>query len=564
MIYYKRRKIAFLVCSIFICGLFLFFECIPKRVYKKGKNQVYFSKEPGFYDEEFMLELTALEGDIYYTLDGSIPDRTSIKYEKPILIYDATSNENIYSMRTDVSTGFEVGEIEKIGLEVPPGYKVPDYKVDKATIIRAVAYDQLGNRSEVVDASYFVGFSEKEGYENINVLSIITEPKNLFDSEVGIYVTGNEYKKYVEEYREKAIWNYKEEYWVSWPSNYRNKGIKWERVATCQFFNEQREMELSQICGIRIHGGHSRGYTPKSLNLYAREEYESEVFQADLFENGYLPTAMTLFQGGDEYRTRAKDYLIANEIKEMNVASMNYIPYVMFLNGEYWGVYWLNEKYNKEYISYKYNVKTNNVIMVKNLTLEDGEADDIKYYENMIKFCSETDLTVDENFKKVCELIDIESYLDYNALLIYLARGGDWPMYNTALWRVKKTEDGKYGDGKWRWMVFDLNSTGFEIKMDSIKYTMDNDLMFENMMTNEDFRNMFCERLDDVIKIFDYERMYEKVEEYRDSFVCKAKKYEKRFFGDESALIFNEELDALNDFFENRKGYLYSIMDQYR
>ncbi len=564
MIYYKKRNIALLISSILIGGILLMFELFPCGVNEKSKNMVSFSRESGFYDEEFMLEMYSNGKDIYYTLDGSIPDRKSIKYDGPILISDASKNENLYSMRTDVSAGFQVEEIEKIGYEIPPGYQVPNYKVDKATIIRAVAYDKLGKRSEVVDASYFVGFSDKKGYENVNILSIITDPDNLFDSEKGIYVTGDEYEKYVNEYRKKAIWSYKEEYWVSWPSNYRNKGKNWEREAICHFFNESREMQLSQICGIRIHGGHSRGYTPKSLNLYARDEYGNDVFQEDLFGTGYFPTAMTLFQGGDEYRTRAKDYLIANEIKELNVVSMNYIPYVMFLNGEYWGIYWLNEKYNKDFISYKYDVKVDNIIMMKNFAVEEGEVDDIKYYDNMIKFCSEADLTLEENFKKVCEMIDLESYLDYNALMIYLARGGDWPMYNTALWRVKKLESRKFGDGKWRWMIFDLNSTGFEIRKDSIQYTMDNDLMFKNMMTNDAFRNMFCEKLEEIIGMFDYNLMNDKVEDYRYSFIDKTKKHDKRFFGDDSALIFNEELDAINEFFKERGTYLYSIIDKYR
>lgn len=565
MMYYKKR---WRILGIFTIGIvfgFLLFEFSEKDWWSKEENKVVFSKEAGFYEEEFWLELSAAEGEIYYTLDGSRPDRHSIKYDGPIWISDASENENVYSVRTDVSAGFEEEIIKSYGAEIPPGYQVPDYKIDKATVIRAIAYDNKGNKSEINTATYFVNFSQKNGYEGMNVVSVVTEPENLFDYEKGIYVLGKEYDKYTSKYRKQGIWVMSEEDWVSWPANYRNRGKKWEREAICQFFNEDGAIELSQSCGIRIHGGHSRGYTPKSLNLYARKEYDgNKVFQNDFFENGFYPSALTLFQGGGEYRTRVRDYLVASEIKNLNVASMNFEPYVMFLDGEYWGVYWLNDKYNKDYLAYNYGVNADNVIMIKEEQVEEGEEEDIKYYQEMVRICSESDLTITKNYESVCELIDIESYVDYYALLIYLARSGDWPMSNTALWRVKKQENTAYGDGKWRWMVYDLNSTGFEIEPDSIQYVMDNNEMFKNMMTNGDFREKFLNRLEQIMELFEYEKMHSRIEEFRETMVEQVKVHDKRFFGDDSAVIFQQELDEIDLFFRERKIYLTSIMEQYR
>lgn len=78
---------------------------------------------------------------------------------------------------------------------------MPDYKVDKATIVRAVAYDDFGHHSDVKTASYFIGFSDKNGYTGIKTLSIVTDPSNLFGYETGIYVTGKAYDEYVDKYR---------------------------------------------------------------------------------------------------------------------------------------------------------------------------------------------------------------------------------------------------------------------------------------------------------------------------------------------------------------------------
>ena len=240
-------------------------------------KELTFSRESGFYEEEFELEMEAGSGIIYYTLDGSIPDRNSIKYEKPILIKDATENDNIYSMRTDVSTGFDKQEIERISYDYP-GYQPPDYKIDKATIVRAVVYNELGRQTEIKTASYFVGFSQKDGYDGMNVLSIVTEPSNLFDYETGIYVKGKTYDDYVKEYRNGDEYYWREEFWTLWMANYRNRGKKWEREASCQFFDENGRLVCEQECGIRIHGGASRGYNPRSLNIYARKEYDGNKY----------------------------------------------------------------------------------------------------------------------------------------------------------------------------------------------------------------------------------------------------------------------------------------------
>lgn len=73
---------------------------------------------------------------------------------------------------------------------------------------------------------------------------------------------------------------------------------------------------------------------------------------------------------------------------------------MLFLNGEYWGIYWLNEKYDARYLDYYYGVSKDNVIIIKEGVLEDGDEDDYKFYSKMIDFCSQSDVSIDANYKK--------------------------------------------------------------------------------------------------------------------------------------------------------------------
>ena len=137
-----------------------------------------FSKKSGFYDEDFLLEMHADDGcDIYYTLDGRIPDESSIHYENPINVYDKSDEPNIYRSIQSVMIYWTEYNPDPIK---PP--------VDKAFVVRAVAIDKDGNKSEAVTSTYFVDKSE---YKDEFVISLVAAPEDLF-GEHGIYVTGAE------------------------------------------------------------------------------------------------------------------------------------------------------------------------------------------------------------------------------------------------------------------------------------------------------------------------------------------------------------------------------------
>ena len=96
----KIRTIAYLCAILLITLLCLWFLTLLTAI------PPVLSHTSGFYEDDFLLTITAQAGaEIYYTLDGSVPDRNSLRYEEPLLITDSSQNPNVYSMRTDVSAG---------------------------------------------------------------------------------------------------------------------------------------------------------------------------------------------------------------------------------------------------------------------------------------------------------------------------------------------------------------------------------------------------------------------------------------------------------------------------
>ena len=132
---------------------------------------------------------------------------------------------------------------------------------------------------------------------------------------------------------------------------------------------------------------------------------------------------------------------------------MNYEPYVLFLNGEYWGFYYLTEKYDVQFIEHYYGVDKgtliDDIIIIKNGDVETGVSADFHVaYSDMMEFIIENDMSVEENYKKACEMLDIDSFIDYFAVLGYAGRSGDWPHQNYALWRSRNISEKKYEDGR--------------------------------------------------------------------------------------------------------------------
>ena len=60
-------------------------------------------------------------------------------------------------------------------------------------IVRAVAKNSKGEFSEIITKNYFVTTEDLYKYEDLTVVSIVTDPENLFGPDIGIYVTGNMY-----------------------------------------------------------------------------------------------------------------------------------------------------------------------------------------------------------------------------------------------------------------------------------------------------------------------------------------------------------------------------------
>lgn len=411
------------------------------RNYESKLEKPTMSSESGFYDNDFWLEITGETGTtIYYTLDGSIPDENSLRYEEPIHVYDKSEEENVWS------------SVQNVVLDWKNYY--PDMTpVPKAFIIRAIALDENYNKSDIVTATYFVG---DFGYEDKNVISLIADPDDLFGDN-GIYVTGKEYDDWY-------LSNQKED--EPMPM-FRVSGRISERPAVMEIF-EASESLFQQEVGIRIHGGSTRKAAKKRFSVYAREEYSgSERFESSFFDDGIQLHSTVL-------RESLEDVICQDLFANRDICTERGKAVTVYLNGEYWYDVYIRDKYSKLFFEDYYGINRDDLIVFKAGLLDEGLKTDEKLYKQLFDFVEINDLANDVNYKQLTEMMDIQNYIDFICANVYLNNMDIDNEKNTIMWRSRITNGDGYNDGKWRWALHDMDWISSLQKWHMDKYGVDN------------------------------------------------------------------------------------------
>lgn len=399
------------------------------------------------------------KGDTYYTLDGSEPTHDSPRYTQPIEIEERDNNS--------------------------------------ATVVR---FKTIENNlsSETVSKTYFVNNRIDERF-TLSIFSIITDPANLFDPAIGIYHE----------------------------NNYMSKGMDWERPIDLEFFNDQGEMEFSQAVGIRIHGGITRAYAQKSFRIISNLNYSEDGF----FDHDFFDTEITRYNtlilrnGGNDWDAGMfNDAMIQTLVSDIGTfPTQDYLPSVVFINGEYYGIYNLRERYDAQYFYNHFQMEKDEIaVLKKNQVISLGTVNAKEDYAEMLSYLRKYDVKEDKHFEYIKTQMDIESFIDYFASQIFFSVD-DWPHNNIRYWKKTANFNDQYGhDGRWRWAMYDTDhgfgrytrvdddGQHFGLEHDTFSWVMAEfdgikhnrewpNFLFRNLMKNQAFQNEFLNRLNDLI-----------------------------------------------------------------
>ena len=202
-------------------------------------------------------------------------------------------------------------------------------------------------------------------------------------------------------------------------------------------------------CGVRMHGETSLSLEKKNMSIRFRSVYGPDMLQYDIYGGGVDRFRnLVLRAGQDYYATVIKNAAAQNlclQAGNRTVTGRSRFC-VLYVNGEYLGIYNLMEKTNEQLYADAMGVSRDSVEVI-----ESQASGTSSIYQDVFLYCRNHDLTVPEYYEHVEELVDFDSVIDWVVLQGYCANT-DLTIGNVRY--AHSTE----GDAKWRLMFYDLDA----------------------------------------------------------------------------------------------------------
>jgi len=282
-------------------------------------------------------------------------------------------------------------------------------ELDSSITVRAIAEADGQLPSTVTTRTYILGVEH-----DLPIIALSAEPEHLFGSS-GILT--NPYNEF-------------------------------ERPVHVEFY-ETGSLAFSFEAGIKIAGGYSRALSQKSLAIHLRNDYGPREINYPLFEGNEV-TSFEHFllrsSGQDQYMTKIRDAFIHRAVIGVtDIDVMDSRPCVVYINGEYWGLYNIREKINEDYLASHHGVDPDQMdFLAWNGQVKAGSDE---AYRALIRYVDTHDLREQEHYEFVASQIDMDNYIDY---LIVQSYFGNTDHGNIKYWR---DQDG----GEWRWILYDMD-----------------------------------------------------------------------------------------------------------
>ncbi|MEZ5301095.1 MAG: lamin tail domain-containing protein [Verrucomicrobiales bacterium] len=273
-----------------------------------------FSHRRGYYGAPILVQVTTNSpgAAIRYTTDGSAPTESAGSlYADPILIESTTTLRAIAYRE-----GFRPTNVDTQTYLFPADIKTQP-EMD-AEVVGAPPYSE----------------SIEEDLRSLPALSLVLPGDSMFGGS-GIY------------------------------SNPGGRGIGAERAVSVEFFDAGGAEEFQIDAGIRIHGADARNHQKKPFKLYFRSGYGAGKLRYPLFPGGVDEFDKLVLRGGgheawtspygsgasaqSHSSTLLRDQFLRQTHQAMGNLSPRGRPCHLYINGAYWGVYFLHERPDEEF-----------------------------------------------------------------------------------------------------------------------------------------------------------------------------------------------------------------------
>lgn len=455
-------------------------------------NEVVFSHPGGVYTEGFELTMSAPDGyTIYYTINDTAPCvGMSNVYKGALHLKDTT--EMAWGTLTAQSGILMGGAYDPLAATFPG-----------AAVIRAFAVrDSDGAVTPITTQTYLIGSLYAEWGVDIVSVSVVSDD---FMGRNGIYNT------------------------LRTDSDGGHSHIP----AYVEFFSPEGDCVHMGWSEIAMNGRGSLGMTQRSFRILLKSNvmniedvYENlNTLNYDLYGEYASVTPdgervtwyrhILLRNGGGDMsgspisRSHIGDAYIQRLDRILNVDVMAYTPVITFINGEFWGLFNARDRMDPKYFEGKYGVSEEDFALLEcpypltfgwnvDFTTANGDPAEATYFMELVSYCTQNDMSVQENYDYIADRIDLDGLIDQYCAQIYLCCS-DWPSNNIKVWR-NTNPDHPTMDTKWHFTIVDTDhGVGLNSNIHTDLWGVINDgpvlsRIVNHMMQNSAFRERFIMR----------------------------------------------------------------------
>ena len=251
------------------------------------------------------------------------------------------------------------------------------------------------------------------------------------------------------------------------------------------------EGSFASDCMITLHGAASRSvWDKKSFKIVFRDRYGGDV-HFDLFGQGITEFHSLNLRGGDSVGMLTYREPLAAEVAERVAVTEPFTLdsrfCILYLNGDYWGIYTLREAYSKKYVA-SHTGSDEDLVSISRAPVKSKYQPELY---DLFMFATYKDMTDPDNYNYVTDRLDLVNFAQWICLETYFNNYDPTGNIRYCL--------GNQPDNKWRTMFFDLDqglmnqdasifeALGMGHKPSQVGY------MLCNLLKNENFRRIFLE-----------------------------------------------------------------------
>lgn len=414
-----------------------------------------FTLEPGMYYTTVYAGMEIPEKtQVYYTTDGSLPTQQSTLYGGERLELNFT------------------------------------------TVLRARAFSAEGlEPSDTITGTYLIS-----AYHTLPVVSVVTDPDNLWNRETGMLVTGDNVVK------EPGKLPFKN-------TVYRAFG-KVGRECYIEIYDTSGSRLISQGCQFSLMGQFSLDMPQKSFKFKAKSKYGEKTFAAKLFADRDFTEFKSLVlrnSGNDCMWTRLQDGFQSRLMDAYGATVLHqaWQPVAVYLNGTYWGHMNLRERVDRYFVAQHEGLSLEEAdqmtILEASGTANFGSNKDYKAMIKKIK--AGNPAKNEEDLQYILDNVDTDNLFEYMAFEMFF---GNSDIGNTRFYRIAK--DG----GKWKWILYDVDYGLYNSQFNSPKsFTKEKGMgeknidntIFVKLLSVPEYRDRFLTKFGDVFQTLTTEYM---------------------------------------------------------